>query len=137
MIVTAEKNTDSERGSLTLPIIILVTALMMAIGLVVDGSGKIQAGERANQIASSAARAAASSLTGDIVVGSGIRLDATTAQNTALAYIAAADVAGTAAVTGDTITVTVTDDYTTVFLRAIGITTLTGSGTAQAQLFDG
>jgi Flp pilus assembly protein TadG len=126
-----------ETGNVTLPLIVLVVAFMLFIGLVVDGSGKIQAGDQANQIASAAARAAANSLSGDAVNSGGIGLDATKAQNTALGVLAASGVNGTANVTGNTVNVHVTIDYSTVFLNMIGINTLTGQGTASARLIDG
>lgn len=127
---------DKERGNLTLALIILVVGLMLMIGLVVDGSGKIQAGERANQLASSAARVAANSLTGNVIATGSLQLDGVAAQNAAQAYLAAAGVEGTAYVVNNTVTVTVTDDYDTVFLSIIGINTLTGTGTAAAQLIN-
>ncbi|PPG77499.1 hypothetical protein C5D98_15055 [Rathayibacter rathayi] len=132
-----EPTQDKERGNLTLALIILVVGLMLMIGLVVDGSGKIQAGERANQLASSAARVAANSLTGNVIATGSLQLDGVAAQNAAQAYLAAAGVKGTAYVINNTVTVTVTDDYDTVFLSIIGINTLTGTGTASAQLING
>lgn len=132
-----EPTQDKERGNLTLALIILVVGLMLMIGLVVDGSGKIQAGERANQLASSAARIAANSLTGNVIATGSLQLDGVAAQNAAQTYLAAAGIEGTAYVVNNTVTVTVTDDYDTVFLSIIGINTLTGTGTASAQLING
>lgn len=128
---------DKERGNLTLALIILVVGVMLMIGLVVDGAGKIQAGERANQLASSAARVAANSLTGNVIATGSLQLDGIAAQNAALTYLAAAGVDGTAFVVNNTVTVTATDDYDTVFLSIVGINTLTGRGTASAQLING
>ena len=132
-----ETTQDKERGNLTLALIILVVGIMLMIGLVVDGAGKIQAGERANQLASSAARVAANSLTGNVITTGSLQLDGVAAQNAALNYLAAAGVDGTAFVVDNTVTVTVTDDYDTVFLSILGINTLTGQGTASAQLING
>ncbi|WP_448812099.1 pilus assembly protein TadG-related protein [Agromyces bauzanensis] len=129
--------TPDETGNVTLPLIVLVVAFMLFIGLVVDGSGKIQAGDQANQIASAAARAAANSLTGEAVLIGGVGLDGVKAQNTAQSVINAAGVNGTASVSGNTVTVTVSVDYSTIFLNMIGINTLTGQGTASARLIDG
>lgn len=128
---------DSERGNITLPLIILVVALMLIVGIVVDGAGKIQAGDRANQVAQSAARVAANSITGNAIANGSLQLDGIAAQNAANAYIAAAGVEGNAFVVGDTVTVNVHEDYSTVFLSIIGINTLTGQGTASARLIDG
>lgn len=126
-----------ERGNITLPLLILVTAFLLMVGIVVDGSGKIQAGDRAGQVAQSAARAAANSLTGDIVATGTVRLDATRAQNVAQDYVAAAGLTGSTTVAGDTVTVTVTETYPTIFLGIIGIDSLTGTGSASARLIDG
>lgn len=128
---------DDETGNVTLYLIVTVVALMLAIGLVVDGSGKIQAGDQANQIAAAAARAAANALNGDAVDNGGLGLNATLAQNTAMGVINASGVQGTASVSGNTVNVTVEIDYPTVFLNMIGINTLTGHGTSSARLIDG
>ncbi|HEV7948123.1 MAG TPA: pilus assembly protein TadG-related protein [Glaciihabitans sp.] len=127
----------SERGNITLPLLILVVAFLLFVGIVVDGSGKIQAGDRANQIAQSAARVGANSLTGAAIATGSLQLDGAQAQASALSYLTAAGVNGTATVDGNTITVTVTEEYPTVFLSIIGINTLVGSGTASARLIDG
>ncbi|WP_316309528.1 pilus assembly protein TadG-related protein [Clavibacter michiganensis] len=132
-----EQPTDAERGNLTLALIILTVGIMLMIGLVVDGAGKIQAGERANQLASSAARVAANSLTGKAITTGSLELDGIAARNAAQNYLAAAGVNGTAFVVNNTVTVTVKDEYDTVFLSIIGIDTLTGQGTASARLING
>jgi len=128
---------DRERGNVTLALIILIVGVLLMVGLVVDGSGKIQAGDRANQLASSAARVAANSLTGNVIANGSLQLDGIAAQNAALNYLAAAGVEGTAFVVDNTVTVTVTDHYDTIFLSIVGIDRLTGQGTASAQLING
>jgi len=128
---------NSERGNITLPLLILVVSFLLFVGLVVDGSGKIQASDHANQVAQSAARTAANSLTGDAIATGTLQLNAPAAQAAAQGYIAAAGLTGTVTVVANTVTVTVTEDYSTIFLNMIGINTLTGSGTASARLIDG
>ena len=128
---------DSERGNLTLPLLILVVSFLLFVGLVVDGSGKIQASDHANQVAQSAARTAANSLTGAAIATGTLQIDAGAAQASAQGYITASGLRGNVTVVGNTVTVTVEEDYTTVFLNMIGINTLTGSGTASARLIDG
>jgi len=127
----------SERGNITLPLLILVVAFMLFIGLVVDGSGKLQASERANQVAQSAARAAASSLTGEAIATGTLQLNAFQAQNVAQNYLTSEGLTGTVTVTGDTVTVTSRAEYNTIFLGIIGISTLYGDGRASAALIDG
>lgn len=128
---------DSERGNITLPLLILVVSFLLFVGLVVDGSGKIQASDHANQVAQSAARTAANSLTGAAIATGTLQIDAGAAQASAQGYIAASGLRGTVNVVGNTVTVTVEEDYTTIFLNMIGINTLTGTGTASARLIDG
>jgi Flp pilus assembly protein TadG len=127
----------TERGNITLPLLILVAAFILFVGLVVDGSGQVQAGDRASQLAQSAARAATNSLTGEAIATGGLQLDPVRARTVALAYLTGPGVSGDATVTGNTVTVDVTVQYTTIFLSIIGINALDGSGTASAQLIDG
>jgi Flp pilus assembly protein TadG len=128
---------DSERGNITLPLLILVVSFLLFVGIVVDGSGKIQASDHANQVAQSAARTAANSLTGAAIATGTLQIDAVAAQASAQGYIAASGLRGNVAVVGNTVTVTVEEDYATIFLNMIGINTLTGKGTASARLIDG
>ncbi len=128
---------DDETGNITLPLIVLVVAFILFIGLVVDGAGKIQSGDQANQIAAGAARSAVNALTGDAVLSGTVGIDSIKAQNVAQAYINTAGATGTVSVTGNSVNVTVSVDYDTIFLSIIGINTLTGRASASAALTDG
>ncbi|MCU1403829.1 MAG: hypothetical protein JWQ43_132 [Glaciihabitans sp.] len=132
--ITAE---DPERGSITLPLIILVVALILFMGLVVDGSGKVQAAERASQVAQSAARFATNSLTGEAIATGTVQLNRPAAVAAAQGQLAAAGLTGNVTATDNTVTVTTSVTYNTVFLGLIGIETLSGEGTGSARLIDG
>lgn len=129
---------DGDEGSLTLFMVVAVVALMVAIGLVVDGGNKIQALQRADAAAAEAARAA-----GQVIIparsvrGLAPQADAGRAAGAARAYLTAADVAGTVDVRGDVIEVTTSTTEPTVFLAAIGIGTVSATGNAQARLVRG
>lgn len=131
------KQADSERGSTALFLILTVVSLVLIIGLVVDGGGKVQAATNAQQTAASAARAAANSIGAGTMVGQSLAVDSYKAEEAASDYIAASGMEGTVAVDGFTVTVTTSTNYTTRFLSLIGITQLPVDGQATAQLIDG
>lgn len=132
--VIAKLRGQGERGSAASAMLVIVPTLIVVIGLVVDGAGKIQANERADQVAASAARAATNAISGDTVMIGSLSLNATKAQQTAQDYIAAAGMTGTVTVAGQVVSVEVKTTYTTRFISLIGIGTLPGTGEASAQL---
>lgn len=124
----------SEEGSLSAWVLLTAVVLVAVLGLVVDSAGKYQADERAHQVASNAARAAANSLSGDAVQRGDVYLDAARAQQTARDYIAASGLTGTVTITGQEVSVEVETSYTTKFISLLGVNTLPASGTASALL---
>lgn len=126
-----------ERGSSNLFLVLTVVTLVVIVGLVVDGAGKVQASAGAQHVAASAARAAISSLAGDTVGGRPIAIDAAAAEQAAIDAVSAAGMSGTATVSGDVITVTASTSYSTLFVSLIGIESLPATGEARAQLIDG
>lgn len=125
---------SDEQGSITPMFVMIVPTLVLIVGLVVDGAGKIQANDQAQMIASGASRSAANALSGQVVLDGGLVIDTQRARQAALDYIAAAGMTGTVTVNGDQIQVTVQTEYTTKFVSAIGITTLPAEATATAQI---
>jgi hypothetical protein len=119
-----------ERGSVTLHGVVGVIAILLVVGLVVDGSARLHALERATSIAREAARQAGQMV--DVADGSGaVSLNADSARWLGQVYLDQAGCSGgTIAVRGDLITATCTWVYTPVFLP--GTAAATGSGTAQA-----
>lgn len=125
---------DDERGSITPFFVVLVPALVLIIGLVVDGAGKIQANENAQAIASGASRAAANAVAAQVVSNGGVSLDNNRARIAATDYIEASGMTGTVTVVGDRISVSVETSYATKFVSIIGITALPAEASATAQI---
>lgn len=125
---------NDEKGSITPMVVIFVPVLIIVIGLVVDGAGKIQANDDAQAIAAGASRSAANAVAAQIVTNGSVALDTHRARTTALDYISAAGMTGTATVTPTRITVTVQTSYATRFISIIGITSLPAEATASAEI---
>lgn len=125
---------DDERGSITPFFVVMVPSLILTVGLVVDGGGKIQANENAQAVASGASRAAANAVASQVVTNGGISIDNNRARTAASDYIAAAGMTGTVTLAGDRITVSVETSYVTKFVSIIGVNTLPAEATATAQI---
>lgn len=125
---------NDEHGSITPMFVVFVPTLVLVIGLVIDGAGKIQANENAQAIASGASRVAANAVASEIITNGGIRLDSHRAQIAATDYIEAAGMTGTVTVTGDEIRVTVKTSYETKFISIIGINSLPAEASATAEI---
>jgi Flp pilus assembly protein TadG len=125
----------AERGTVTVFVVTMTTALMLVAGLVFDGGRMITARRDADAIAAAAARAGAQGLD-----ESGLRaadaapLDPAAARARARNFLAMTAYTGTVAVVGDTVSVNVarTQDLPILSLAGIGSSTVTGSGTARA-----
>ncbi len=137
-----------DTGSLTLFAAVMVLALLVVAGLVVDGAATLTATRRANHLAEQAARAGARAADTTALHTGAVRLDPTPARAAALAYLHAASPAtGTTAGTAPyDITVTVGPDAVTVALRTttataflglLGIHTLPVTGQGRASLLAG
>ena len=126
-----------DEGRIALLVIVLTVAVLAMIGLSVDGGGKVRALERADNLASEAARAAGQSIYAPQAIEGGDKVvDPAAAAAAAQNYLTAAGVTGTVTVAPDRkhVTVTVTITYNTVFLGLIGIDTLTATRQATAVL---
>jgi len=126
-----------DEGRIALLVLVFALAILVMIGLSVDGGGKIRALERADDLASEAARAAGQAiLTPQAIEGGKKVVDPTAAVAAAQNYLRAAGVAGTVTVAPDQthVTVTVTIVYTTEVLGVIGIDHLTATRQATATL---
>ena len=132
-----------DRGSITLPVLVLTPALLMVGGLVVDGGYAISARQRAFNVAEQAARAGAAAIDTAALRAGQARLviDCTRpepcAQELAADYVASTDdrLVGPVQATATTVTVTVEATRRTVVLSVIGIQELTvqATGTAEVQ----
>src|SRR5919204_5084418 len=108
-----------DEGRIALLVVVLAVAVLAMIGLSVDGGGKIRALERADNLASEAARAAGQAIYAPQAIEGGDKVvDPAAAVAAAQNYLTAAGVTGTVTVEPDRkhVTVTVTIVYNTVFL---------------------
>jgi hypothetical protein len=137
---SARDPADSDRGALSLMIVVLFVALAMLAGVVVDGGAKLTADENAVSLAQEAARAGATTVNVSSAYGSGsFVVDEQQALAAARSYL---DSAGAhdyqvSAVGSQAIRVTVTITEPTRFLSMIGIGSYTCTGTATASLVTG
>lgn len=127
------RRTRNERGSVTLWSVIVITAALVIMGLVVDGGAQLRAGQRADQVAREAARAAGQASSGEPILGHPGLVDVSRGRQAAVQYLAAANVAGSVDVDGATITVTTSVVFTPVMLSAFGISSVTVNGTAVTE----
>lgn len=124
-----------ERGSASVLIIGLSLALILAIGLAVDGSRKALAASRATSIAEEAARAGAQALDPhNLADGGPAHVYPSESAAAAQRYLAAAGMSGQVRAQAERITVDTTDTLDTIFLGAIGISTLVVHGHGAADL---
>ncbi|MFX4272361.1 pilus assembly protein TadG-related protein [Propionibacteriaceae bacterium Y1685] len=118
-------------GNNSLMAVILAPAMIVAVGLVVDGGGKLSATREAQAVADEAARSGADAGATAEVHGDQPGSIATTA---AKAYLADAGVNGTVTVRDGRVHVATTMTYRTKLVSIIGINTLPASGAASAEL---
>jgi hypothetical protein len=123
-----------ERGAISLFVIVITVSLLAAIGLVVDGGGKIRALERADEAARESARAGSQMLDVPAAVrGERVEVDPGAAGRAARAYLAATGVQGTVSVSGGFVTVTTRVEYRPVFLGLVGVGPVAVTGEASAR----
>ena len=125
---------DDDRGAITLFVVVFTVALLAAVGLVVDGGGKVRALQRADEAAREAARAGSQMLdVPSAVRGDGVRINPAGAARAARAYLDAAGVDGTVTVEGNAVRVSTSVTYEPVFLSVAGVGPMTVTGTASAR----
>ncbi|MGV1003965.1 MAG: pilus assembly protein TadG-related protein [Candidatus Nanopelagicales bacterium] len=126
---------QGDRGSVTLMMVVAAAAMLIAVGLVVDGGAKIAAVQQATRVAAEAARAGAQQVdVAGVQAGSGVELHPAQAQTAARAALAAAGVTGSASATLTSVEVTAVITKPTTFLSMIGIRSVTGTGSAIVEL---
>jgi len=131
---------DSERGALSLMVVILFVALAALAGIVVDGSAKLEADQNAVALAQEAARAGAATVDESEAYSSGLFVvDQQQALDVARSYLISAGYRRyTVAANGTrAIQVSVTITEPTRFLSLIGVDSFTCTGTATASLVTG
>lgn len=124
---------DQRGMSLSVFVAVSVLALLLVAGLVVDGGAQAVAARRAELVAAAAARAAADDTATARLAGK--RPEAASAIAAAQRVLTdSRDVAGEVRLVGGRVVVTTTTGIDTVFLSLIGITRLSGRGSAEAEL---
>lgn len=126
-----------DRGSMSLFFAITSVAILMVMGLLVDGGGALNAENRSTSLAQEAARTAGQQLDpAQATEGTAITIDPDAARAAAQDYLAGANVQGDVEITdgGQTLNVTVHDTYRTKFAVLLGKSTLDVTGTAKAHL---
>ncbi|MFI8200794.1 TadE/TadG family type IV pilus assembly protein [Streptomyces sp. NPDC085942] len=126
-----------EEGSVSMFFALATIAVLMVMGLLVDGGGALNAANRATSLAQEAARTAGQQIDpAQAIEGTAITIDPDAAVGAAQDYLAAAGVQGDVQVTdgGQGLRVTVHDTYTTLFAQFVGRGTIHVTGTATAQL---
>jgi hypothetical protein len=122
-----------ERGSTSVLILGLSVAVLVGVGVAVDGTRKGQAYSQATSIAEEAARAGGQALrAGALAAGTDADVDPRLAVAEAERYISASGARGTARWDGGRLVVDTTITRSTVFLGSIGIPDFTVHGTGTA-----
>ncbi len=128
---------ERDRGSVTVFVAIAAVGLLAIAGLVVDGSAKVRAVQRADRIAAQAARAGGQAVdVADVLAGRPLRVDRRAALAAADSYLRAAGVEGSAGLVdgGSGLAVSTTISAPTVFLGLVGVPSITVRGSAEATL---
>ncbi|MEU9254535.1 pilus assembly protein TadG-related protein [Streptomyces sp. NPDC048270] len=123
---------SSDRGSMSLFVLVTIVALLAVAALVVDGGGKLRARTHAEGVAHEAARAGGQAVdAGKVISGGGVSVDRNAAVAAARSYLSNAGVSGSVSVSegGGSLEVTVTEHYQPVFLGS-GSWSVTGQGRA-------
>lgn len=126
----------SERGggALSVWVLILIPVILLVTGLVIDGGRKTAASADAQAAAVAASRAGSDAAATELLAGQD---PSAAAASAARRYLGVAGVDGSVSVDGGTIRVSTSESKPTVFLSAIGVGQMTGTGQAESQLFRG
>ncbi|MGH3498931.1 MAG: pilus assembly protein TadG-related protein [Nocardioidaceae bacterium] len=124
-----------ERGSISVWMIASALALIGIAGIGTDLSGQVHTKQHAQDVAAQAARVGAEQVSSDVVTGTQASVNLVAARNAAQQYLQAAGLNGSVnIVNGTTIEVKTSETYDTTFLGLLGISHLTVTGDATAQL---
>lgn len=127
----------AERGAAAVWMITVTFAVALVVGLVVDGSARMNAVQTADHAAAEAARAGAQAVPESTVRRRGVAASPSIAQAVAAAnsYLAAAGVSGSvAAGAGGGLVVTALVPWRPVFLSAVGVGSSVVEGRAEVSL---
>ena len=129
---SSERGRDERGQSISLFVLVIMGALIMTAGLVIDGGQKVAATSRAESAAAGASRAAGNAAATQQLGGAD---PASTAVLAAKSYLAGQPgVNGTVSISNGIIVVTTTADEPTILLSIIGIASVSGEGSARANI---
>ncbi len=128
---------SGERGSVTVFVVGVLMALIVMGGLVFDGGALMSGHRQADAEAEGAARAAAERISISALRSGVVQLNRTEATAAAEGYLAHYGQVGTVAVTGNTVSVTVTYRVGMQVLDLIGIRSRSVTGTGHATAVEG
>ena len=138
MTIARRLPAEDDGGQVTAFVVVFTAALLLMVGLVIDGGLTLAAKVRAIDEAQSAARAGAQEIQLAIYRQSGqVTLDANRAVDAARSYLAGTGDPGQVSVTGDQVTVTVRVTQPMQVLGLVGIGSLRVSGTGSATAVRG
>jgi Flp pilus assembly protein TadG len=128
-----------DRGSVSVFFVVAAIAMLVLIGLVVDGGGKIRYLQRADAAAAEAARQGGQAIeAAPAVQGQGVQVDAEAARVAAQDYLNKAGVDGSVTIAGgSTLEVQTSMTYTPIFLSLVGVTGMPVTGRASVRLARG
>ncbi|GAA3120145.1 hypothetical protein GCM10010466_08720 [Planomonospora alba] len=128
-----------EHGAVTPYTLVFITVLLLFVGLAVDGGAKLRAGWEAVGVAEEAARAGAGQI--DLAAayrGDDFVVDRGAAVRAARAYLDAGGHSGAVGIAGpDSIRVSVTVTKPTWLLSMVGLSSVSATATATADLVSG
>lgn len=128
----AKEDAKSDRGSVTAFVVLLLPAMFVLVGLVLDGGSALSAQQSAVDEAQQAARAGAGALSIDALRSGSVQVDDRAAVAAAESFTVAAGHPGTATVSGGVVRVEVRFRVPTAILGIVGITSLPVSAVATA-----
>jgi Flp pilus assembly protein TadG len=132
--MTGRQARRDDGGAVSLFVVVITVALLAAVGLVVDGGGKIRALERADEGAREAARAGSQMLQlAAAVRGERVTVEPGAATRAARVYLDEAGIEGNVSVYGGVVTVSTRVVYRPVFLGFVGIGPIAVTGEASAR----
>jgi hypothetical protein len=127
-----EQGCDERGQSISLFVLVIMGALIMTAGLVIDGGQKVAATSRAESAAAGASRAAGNAAATQQLGGAD---PASAAVLAAKGYLAGQPgVEGTVSISNGIIVVTTTANEPTILLSIIGIASVSGEGSARANI---
>lgn len=127
---------DGERGggAVSVPVAIMLIALLTIAGLAVDGARKAQGIATADALAEEAARTGAQAVEPVAAQRGVAQLEPAAARAAAEQYLDATGTTGTVTVTADRIAIEVTIRRPTVLLGLVGVDSITTTGSAEVRL---